>query len=82
MSEYRIYLASNSPRRRELLDQIGVTHRVLRVDVAGAVRAPRVYTLPPGSIVADAIGSVRLGKLSLKATALPYGEGDLQIMTV
>ncbi|PKO23608.1 MAG: competence protein ComEA [Chloroflexi bacterium HGW-Chloroflexi-1] len=29
----------------------------LRVDVAGAVRAPGVYTLPPWSIVADAIAA-------------------------
>ncbi len=28
-----VYLASQSPRRRELLDQIGVTHRVLSVDI-------------------------------------------------
>ena len=31
------------------------TPRPLRVDVIGAVVNPRVYTLPPGSIVADAI---------------------------
>lgn len=39
MSEYRLYLASNSPRRRELLDQIGVTYRVLRVEVDESARA-------------------------------------------
>jgi septum formation protein len=33
MSDFRIYLASNSPRRRELLDQIGVSVRVLQVEV-------------------------------------------------
>jgi len=33
MSDFHIYLASNSPRRRELLDQIGVTFRVLQVEV-------------------------------------------------
>lgn len=33
MGDFRIYLASNSPRRRELLDQIGVSFRVLQVDV-------------------------------------------------
>ena len=33
------------------------TPQPLRVDVAGAVRDPRVYTLPPGSIVADAISA-------------------------
>lgn len=41
-----IYLASQSPRRRELLDQIGVTHEVLRVEVDEAPRlneAPELY---------------------------------------
>lgn len=33
MSDASIYLASNSPRRRELLDQIGVRYQVLKVDV-------------------------------------------------
>jgi septum formation protein len=33
MSDYRIYLASNSPRRRELLEQIGISYRVLPVAV-------------------------------------------------
>ena len=32
-AEYDIYLASASPRRRELLEQIGVRYRQLRVDV-------------------------------------------------
>jgi competence protein ComEA len=34
-----------------------VTPRPLRIDVAGAVDKPQVYTLPPGSIVADAIAA-------------------------
>ncbi len=33
------------------------TPRPLRVDIAGAVREPCVYTLPPGSIIADAIAA-------------------------
>ncbi len=33
------------------------TPRPLHVDVAGAVISPRVYILPPGSIVADAIAA-------------------------
>ncbi|MGE5603910.1 MAG: helix-hairpin-helix domain-containing protein [Nitrososphaerales archaeon] len=33
------------------------TPRPLRVDVTGAVTKPQVYTLPPGSIVADAIAA-------------------------
>lgn len=33
MSIFTVYLASQSPRRRELLDQIGIAHRVLSVDI-------------------------------------------------
>lgn len=33
MSTFAVYLASQSPRRRELLDQIGIAHRVLSVDI-------------------------------------------------
>ena len=43
-----IYLASSSPRRRELLQQIGVGYAVLPVDVPeqpGADEAPEVYVL-------------------------------------
>ena len=32
-SDFDIYLASSSPRRRELLDQIGVTYRVIEQDI-------------------------------------------------
>ena len=37
-SKPAIYLASQSPRRRELLQQIGVSHAVLRVDVDERLR--------------------------------------------
>ena len=43
-----IYLASRSPRRRELLQQIGVAHRLLDVEVDETVRAgesPSDYVL-------------------------------------
>ena len=33
MPTFAVYLASQSPRRRELLDQIGIAHRVLPVDI-------------------------------------------------
>lgn len=33
MSAFAVYLASQSPRRRELLTQIGIAHRVLAVDI-------------------------------------------------
>jgi septum formation protein len=45
---YEIYLASSSPRRRELLEQIGVRYKLLSVDVPeqpGEDEAPEVYVL-------------------------------------
>ena len=33
-SDFDIYLASSSPRRRELLDQIGVTYKVIKQNVS------------------------------------------------
>lgn len=38
MTDASIYLASNSPRRRELLDQIGVRYQLLKVDVDETAR--------------------------------------------
>ncbi|MDH5571095.1 MAG: Maf-like protein [Gammaproteobacteria bacterium] len=38
-SNFDIYLASSSPRRRELLDQIAVTYRVIKQDVPENVLA-------------------------------------------
>ncbi len=38
-----IYLASQSPRRRELLQQIGVAHQVINADV---VEVPRIHESP------------------------------------
>ena len=46
MNQRFIYLASASPRRRELLDQIGVRYRVCPVDIDESVQpdeAPRDY---------------------------------------
>lgn len=47
-SEHDIYLASASPRRRELLDQIGIRYRLLSVDVPEVPEpgeAPEMYVL-------------------------------------
>lgn len=67
MSEYRIYLASNSPRRRELLDQIGVTHRVLRVEVDEAAR--------PGEAAAGLVQRLALAKARAGRERLPREDG-------
>jgi competence protein ComEA len=51
----------------------------LRVDVAGAVRTPGVYALPPGSVVADAImaagGPVEDADLNRVNKAVPVQDG-------
>lgn len=67
MSEYRIYLASNSPRRRELLDQIGITYRVLRVDVDETAR--------PDEDAAALVERLALGKARAGRAGLPPGDG-------
>lgn len=66
MSEYQIYLASNSPRRRELLDQIGVTYRVLRVEVD---ESPR-----PGEEAAVLVQRLALAKARAGHASLPAGD--------
>ncbi len=48
MNDPWIYLASASPRRRELLEQIGVDYQLLSVDVPESLKAgeaPEVYVL-------------------------------------
>jgi septum formation protein len=67
MSEYQIYLASNSPRRRELLDQIGVTYRVLRVDVDESPRA--------GEDATGLVQRLALAKARAGCASLPAGDG-------
>ncbi|MDX5410065.1 MAG: Maf family nucleotide pyrophosphatase [Thauera sp.] len=67
MSEYRIYLASNSPRRRELLDQIGITYRVLRVDVDESARS--------GEDAAALVERLALDKARAGRAGLPPGDG-------
>jgi len=63
MGEHRIYLASNSPRRRELLDQIGVTYRVLNVAVDESAR--------PGEDAAALAQRLALAKARAGRAALP-----------
>jgi septum formation protein len=56
-----IYLASQSPRRRQLLDQIGVRHELLLPDAsedAEALEATR-----PGELPVDYVSRVTLAKL-------------------
>lgn len=56
-----IYLASASPRRRQLLDQIGVAHRLLLAD--GAEDAEQLEAELAGELPADYVRRVTLAKL-------------------
>ncbi|MES2718868.1 MAG: Maf family protein [Pseudomonadota bacterium] len=72
-----IYLASQSPRRRQLLDQLGVRHQLL-VPEAGAEAdaAEALEAVRPGELPADYVRRVTALKLQaararLKARGLP-----------
>ena len=56
-----IYLASASPRRRQLLDQIGLAHRPLLADATEDVEALEAER--PGEVPADYVQRVTLAKL-------------------
>ena len=60
--EKRIYLASRSPRRRELLKQIGITFEVLIMRSYPIVRADVDETPRPGEIPADYVTRIAANK--------------------
>ena len=62
MNPQYIYLASTSPRRRELLNQIGVAHRVLPVSVP---EQRLVNEAPETFVVRTALAKARTGWSSL-----------------
>ncbi|MDG4595616.1 MAG: Maf family protein [Candidatus Contendobacter sp.] len=62
MSAPWIYLASASPRRRELLRQIGVSYRRLRVDVD---ETPWLGETPDAYVVRLALAKARIGCAAL-----------------
>jgi septum formation protein len=64
-SEPVLCLASQSPRRRELLQQIGVSHEVLHVEVD--------ETLHPGESAHDYVARVALDKARAGRALLPAG---------
>jgi septum formation protein len=72
-----IYLASQSPRRRQLLDQLGVRHELLVPDAgAEAEAAEALEAVLPGELPAAYVQRVTLLKLKaararLKARGLP-----------
>lgn len=56
--DFEIYLASASPRRRELLEQIGVSFQVIRVDVD---ESPREAESPEDYVIRIALDKARYG---------------------
>ena len=73
MSEF-IYLASQSPRRRQLLDQIGVRHELLlpRADEdAEALEAERAGELPADYVERVTRAKLHAARARLKASGLP-----------
>lgn len=69
MSAFSIYLASQSPRRRELLTQIGIAHQVIAVDIDESQR--------PGELAAAyvqrlASEKAAAGEQYLRAQNLPF----------
>jgi septum formation protein len=64
----KIYLASQSPRRRQLLDQIGVAHELLLP--GDDEDAEALETLLPGELPADYVQRVTLAKLQAAAQRL------------
>ena len=61
-----IYLASQSPRRRQLLDQLGVAHELLLPNAAGDIAedAEAIEAEHPGEAPRDYVQRVTAGKLA------------------
>ena len=61
-----IYLASQSPRRRQLLDQLGVAHELLLPNAAGDIAedAEAIEAEHPGEAPCDYVQRVTAGKLA------------------
>jgi septum formation protein len=69
-----IYLASQSPRRRELLDQLGVRHEPLLAgpdEDAEALEATRAGELPAAYVERVTLAKLRAARARRKARGLP-----------
>ena len=74
-----IYLASQSPRRRQLLDQLGVAHRPLLPELHEDAEA--LETERSGELPADYVERVTRAKLvAARARRLRQGLGDAPIL--
>lgn len=63
-----LYLASQSPRRRELLQQIGVSHQVISADVT---EVPRTHESPSDYVQRLAREKAQAGMLTVRSQQLP-----------
>ncbi|HSW06377.1 Maf family protein [Aquabacterium sp.] len=69
-----LYLASQSPRRRQLLDQLGVTHALLLPgddEDAEAIEAERHGELPDAYVQRVTLGKLKAARLRLAQRGLP-----------
>ncbi len=69
MAELQVYLASSSPRRAQLLDQIGVEYRVIEIDVT---ELPRKGEAPRDMALRLAVEKVKAG--------LQFAELDIPVL--
>lgn len=72
-SERRIYLASRSPRRRELLNQIGIAFEVLPIGDAAVDETPFGGEPPAAYVVRIAQAKAELGWRQVVSRGLPAG---------
>jgi septum formation protein len=76
MDAHTIYLASQSPRRRQLLDQLGVRHRPLLADAdedAEALEAVQEGELPADYVQRVTLLKLRAARVRRERRGLPAG---------
>ncbi|MEY6431218.1 nucleoside triphosphate pyrophosphatase [Thioalkalicoccus limnaeus] len=71
-----LYLASRSPRRRALLDQIGVRHRIVAVDLD---ETPHPTESPTDLVIRLALAKARAGRSAILAAPAAYGADGPEI---
>jgi septum formation protein len=72
-----IYLASQSPRRRELLDQIKINYQTIIVTID---ETPLVHELPQDYVYRLALAKAQAGYLALSTTTAPVLGADTIII--
>jgi septum formation protein len=80
MSAPRIVLASGSPRRRQLLDMIGIAHEVAAADIDESIRpgeAPPAYAERVAREKGDALGTRAPGAVIVSADTIVVVDGEV-----